>query len=142
MSANKKAVDLDIKVKLSTLWIVVMFTMAFADILSFITPGVLKEMMSGYAGAMRITRGILLLFAVLLEIPIAMIFLSRVLNYKANRLANIAAAVITILFVVGGGSPHPHYIFFAAVEVACMALIVFFAVKWSDPEGEVKNIEG
>lgn len=133
---------MDTKVKLSTLWIVVMFNMAFADILTFITPGVLKEMMTGYAGEMQITRGMLLLFAVLLEIPIAMIILSRVLNYKVNRLANIIAAVITILFVIGGGSTHLHYMFFATIEVVCMLLIVFSAVRWPNPDKEVKNTEG
>jgi hypothetical protein len=53
-----------------------------------------------------------------------MIWLSRILNKHANRWANTAAAVITTLFVVGGGSIDPHYLFFAAVEIACMALIV------------------
>jgi hypothetical protein len=32
--------------------------------------------------------------------------------------------VITTLFVVGGGSIDLHYVFFATVEIACMALIV------------------
>lgn len=136
MNTNKKASGMDTKVKLSTLWIVVMFNMVFADILTFITPGVLKEMMTGYAGEMQITQGILLLFAVLLEIPIAMIILSRVLNYKVNRWANIIASIITILFVIGGGSTHLHYMFFAAIEVVCMLLIVFFAVRWPDPGNE------
>ena len=125
---------MNIKVKLSTLWIVVMFNMVFADILSFITPGVLAEMMTGYAGEMQITQGMLLVFAVLLEIPIMMIFLSRSLPYKANRWANIVAAIITILFVVGGGSTHLHYLFFATVEVICMVLIMWTAWKWTGEE--------
>ena len=54
-----------------------------------------------------------------------MIFLSRILKPEANHWANTAAAVITTLFVVGGGSIDPHYLFFAAVEIACMALIVW-----------------
>ena len=110
--------------RLSTLWVVVMFNMAFADILTFIKPGALEGLWAGQAGV-HITDGLLLVFAVLLEIPIAMIFLSRVLKPQANRWANTAAAVATTLFVVGGGSASPHYLFFAAVEIACMALIVW-----------------
>ena len=125
---------MDIKVKISTLWIVVMFNMVFADILSFITPGVLAEMMTGYAGDMQITQGMLLGFAILLEIPIMMIFLSRSLSYTANRWANILAPIITILFVVGGGSAHLHYLFFAAVEVICMLFIMWTAWKWTGSE--------
>lgn len=112
------------RTRLSTLWVVVMFNMVFADILTFTKPGALQELWAGQAGV-TITDGLLLLFALLLEIPIAMIVLSRVLQPEANRWANTAAAVITTLFVVGGGSAAPHYIFFAAVEIACMALIVW-----------------
>lgn len=125
--------NIDIKSKLSLLWIVVMFTMVFADIVGFMNPGVLKDMMNGTVG-IQITQEILLVFAVLLEIPIAMIFLSRILKREVNRWANIIAGVITILFVVGGGSPYPYYVFFASVEVICMLIIIQAAWKWSKPE--------
>ena len=134
MNTNKKTAKMDMKVKLSTLWIVVMFNMAFADILSFETPGFLQELMTGYAGGVQITQEILLVFAILLEIPIAMVLLSRVLKYRANRWANIIAGAITIAFVIGGGSAYLHYIFFATIEVVCMLLIVWYAWKWTEQE--------
>ena len=114
----------DMRTRLSILWVVVMFNMVFADILTFITPGKLQELWAGQAGV-HITPGLLLVFALLIEVPIAMIFASRVLKPGANRWANTAAAVVTTAWVVGGGSLTPHYVFFAAVEVACMALIVW-----------------
>lgn len=125
---------MDMKVKLSTLWVVVMFNMIFADILSFMLPDFLEILETGYAGGVQITQGILLVFAILLEIPIAMIVLSRVLKYSVNRWANIIAAVITILFVIGGGSTSLHYIFFATIEVVCMSLIIWYAWKWPKQE--------
>jgi len=64
-----------------------------------------------------------------------MIFLSRVLKYRANRWANIIAGVITIVFVVGGGSLILHYIFFATIEVVLIALIIWYAWKWPKQEG-------
>jgi hypothetical protein len=109
-------IDDNNRTKLATLWVVVMFNMVFADILSFIKSGALQELWAGQAGG-QITPVLLLVFAVLLEIPIAMIFLSHSLKPKANRWANPAAAVITTLFVVGGGSLDLHYVFFATVEV-------------------------
>ena len=123
----------DNRTRLSTLWVVVMFNMVFADILTFIKPGALQELWAGQAGV-HVTEGLLLVFAVLLEIPIAMIFVSRILKPETNRWANTAAAVITTLFVVGGGSMDLHYVFFATVEVACMALIVRFV--WSRRSSE------
>jgi hypothetical protein len=119
----------DMRVKLSTLWIFVMFNMAFADIVGFVGPGALEEIM-----AMELPQGLLLVFAILLEIPIAMIVLSRVLKYSANRRANIVAGIITILFVIGGGNLSLSYIFFATVEVACMALIIWYAWQWPKQE--------
>ena len=114
----------DIGTRLSTLWVVVMFNMVFADILTFIKPGALQELWAGQAGV-HITPGLLLGFAILTEIPIAMIFACRILKRGANRWANTVAAVITAAYVVGGGSLTPHYVFFAAVEIACMAGIVW-----------------
>ncbi len=58
-----------IREKISTLWIVVMFTMIFADILSFITPGMMKQVVDGTTD-IKITQELLLIFALLIEIPI------------------------------------------------------------------------
>jgi len=110
--------------RLSTLWIVVMFSMVFADIVGMMMPGVLQAMSAGQVGV-QVSQGLLLVFAILLEIPIAMIFVSRILKRGPNRWANTVAAVITTAFVVGGGSLNLHYVFFATVEVSCMALIVW-----------------
>ena len=107
--------------------------MVFADILTFITPGVMAGIMTGYADSVKITQELLLVFALLTEIPMLMIYLSRKLEYKNNRILNIIAGIITILWVVGGGSPHLHYIFFCSVEVICILLIIISAWKWKKP---------
>ena len=67
-----------------------------------------------------------------MEISIVMIILSRVLNDRVNRWANIIAGVITILCVVGGGASYPHYNYIASVEVICLLLIIWFAWKWAE----------
>ena len=124
---------MDLGARLSTLWVVVMFNMVFADILTFIKPGALQELWAGQAGV-TVTPGLLLVFAILIEVPIMMVFLSRVLKPGRNRWANSVAAVVTTAFVVGGGSLTPHYVFFAAVELACMALIVWSVWTRRDSE--------
>jgi hypothetical protein len=120
---------MDIKNKLSTLWIVVMFNMVFADILSFMLPDFLTSLIDGETDIL-ITQELLLIFAIFLEIPILMIFFSRVLEYKVNRLLNMVASFITILFVIGGGSLTCHYLFFASVEVVCLLYIMWYAFTW------------
>ncbi|HHD78466.1 MAG TPA: hypothetical protein ENK98_02320 [Epsilonproteobacteria bacterium] len=120
------------RVKLSTLWIVVMFNMVFADILSLMMPSFLQGLLSGNAENIPITQELLLVFAVTLEIPIAMIFLSRVLPYKINKRLNIVTSIFTILFIVGGGSLTYHYLFFATVEIVCLLSILIYAYKWKE----------
>jgi hypothetical protein len=129
MNSEKKTNKPDLKVILSTLWLVVMFNMIFADILTLYIPEFLNEIVTG-STPVRITQELMLGMAVIIEIPIVMIFLSRVLKYRANRWTNIIASVITILFVVVGGSLILHYIFFAAIEVVCLLLIIWYAWKW------------
>lgn len=121
------------KAKLSTLWIFILFNMAFADIFSFMYPGALQQIMTGSVEGTQVTPGFLLIAAVVTEISIAMVFLSRLLKQRANRLANIIAGSITILWVIGGGSTTPHYIFFASIEVACSLAIIWLAWKWNNP---------
>jgi hypothetical protein len=134
MNSNEKTAPFDVRSKISTLWIVVMFSMIFADVIGFMNPGVLEDIIKGATG-FEITQGLLLVFSVLTAIPIVMIFLSRVLNRKANQWANTVAAVVTILYVIGGGSGYLSYLFFAAVEVAAMLLIVWYARHLPVQEG-------
>ena len=123
---------IDRKVLLSTLWIVVMINMLKADILSLYIPGSLDEV-ARTAGETPITQ-LMLGGAIMMEISIIMIILSRILKYRANSWVNIITSIITIAFVVGGGASYPHYIFIATVEVVCLLLIIWNAWTWSSTE--------
>src|SRR3546814_4932621 len=75
---------------------------------------------TGGAGGIDMNETTLLGAAILLEIPIGLVLLSRILKYKANRLANIIASVLMTLVMIGtllmGGTSY-HYIFFATIEI-------------------------
>ena len=130
-NTNKK---LDTKVLLSTLWIVVMINMLKADILSLYVPGSMEELVKTSASAGTPIPQLMLGGAIMMEISIAMIILSRVLKYGFNSWVNIIVSLITIAFVVGGGASYPHYIFIAIVEVICLLLIIGMAWKWRNIE--------
>jgi hypothetical protein len=123
----------DMKGRLSTLWTFLMFNMVFADILSFMYPGFMSQILAGNAEGTPITPMFLLIAGVVTEISIAMVFLSRFLKHGLNRWVNIIGGVITILWVIGGGSLAPHYIFFASVEVLCSLVIIGMAWNWRSP---------
>lgn len=125
----------DMKVRFSTLWVFAVFNYVYADIHSLIDPTTLKQTMTGYVGSLQITQGFLLGSAILMETAIAMVLLSRVLEYRANRWTNIVigvlhtAAVLVSLFV-GGTTPALYYLFFATIEIVCTSLIVWYAWRW------------
>lgn len=119
-----------ISTKISTLWVVVMINMVFADILSFMDPEFLSQVATGVVSGITITPMFLLLAAIFVEVGILMIYLTRALNRRASRIANLIAVTITILFVIGGGSLKPHYIFFASIEVIAMIYIAYLAWTW------------
>jgi TRAP-type C4-dicarboxylate transport system permease small subunit len=133
MNANGTVkIKLETRVLLSTLWIVVMINMLKADILSLFIPGTSDELVR-FAGETPIAQ-LMLGGAIIMEVAIVMIILSRVLPYRANRWANIIVSVLMIVFVIGGGSSYPHYIFIATVEVICLLLIIWSAWKWRGDE--------
>lgn len=131
LGINSKTIQMeDMKAKLSTLWIFLMLNMVFADIFSFMYPGTLQQIMAGNADVTPITPEFLLIAAIVTEISIAMVFLSRLLKYGPNRWVNIIGGVITILWVIGMGSPTLHYIFFATIEAVCALVIIGMAWRW------------
>ena len=79
-----------------------------------------------------------MLGAVLLETAIAMVLLSRVLKYRANRWANIIVGVLQTASVAwsltGPLYWNLFYAFFAAIEIACTLFIVWYAWTWRQPE--------
>jgi hypothetical protein len=116
----------EIRDRLSLLWIAVMFEMAFNDIFTIIL-----EMSRGSRLELPLDAPLMMaIAAVLTSIPIAMIFLTKVLPFRAARVVTIAAGSFTILYVIGGGSLSPHYIIVAAMEVAALAAIIASALRW------------
>ena len=131
MNTNRlNAKKIDTKVLLSTLWIVVMINMLKADILSLYIPGAAEEV-AKTAGETPIAL-LMLGGAIMMEISIVMIILSRVLKYGVNRWVNIIASIITIAFIWGGASSEPHYLFIGTVETICLLLVLWNAWKWAE----------
>lgn len=130
--AMKNIASIDMKVKLSTLWIVVMINMIYADIYSIIVELVNKDTLDIPGNVSTIMA----IAAIVTNIPILMIYFSRVLKYKLNRPANIIAGILTIIYVVGGGDLSPHYIIVAAIEVILLLVIIVNSWKWSVRENE------
>ena len=116
----------DVRVWLSTLWVFMLLNYLYCDVMAGFDPAVPRNM----------SQEALLAFSLLMEVPIAMVLLSRVLSYRPNRWANVAAAAflavvqVSTLFI---GTLTPYYAFFSAIEIACLLVIAWAAWRWERP---------
>jgi len=130
----------DRKIVLSTLWVFFIVNIIYADIVSL-----MEVTYTGYdvttAENFELVKSILspamlLLIAIILELGMIMIVLSRVLRHAVNRWANIIVAIIQALVLTASlfvGSPDMYYIFFATVELTTLLFIVWYAWTWPKP---------
>lgn len=129
---------IDTKALLSTLWIVVMINMLKADILSLFIPSATAEVARTAASAGTSIPQLMLIGAVMGNLALVMIVLSRVLKDDLNRWVNIVVSIITLAYIWGGMSSYPHYLFIAGVETLCLLLIIWFAWKQHSVEASSK----
>ena len=118
---------------LSTLWIFVTLNYLYCDLIGLMDSSLLTQYLSGSVEGLDINEQFLLFAGILMEIPIAMVLLSRILKKRANCWANIIAgsiktiAMVATLFI---GTSTLYYLFFAAIEITTTVFIVAYAVQW------------
>jgi hypothetical protein len=129
-------VKINVKLKLSALWVALMLLYIYADIISLFKPGVVEEMISGRMGPFPVTQGSLFTASILMMIPAVMVFLSLTLKPKVDRWANIILGVLYTFVNIANliGVTWIYYITFGVVEIALTLLIVWYAWKWINPE--------
>ncbi len=128
-----KKETLDQKVVLSVLWIFVTLNYIYCDVMSLMDPSLLNQYLTGNIEGFKINENFLLGAALLMEIPIIMVLLSRTLKYKSNRWANIIAGSIKTVVMVASmfvGTPTLYYVFFGTIEILCTFFIIWYAWTW------------
>jgi Sec-independent protein secretion pathway component TatC len=81
-----------------------------------------------------VSEQVMLIGGIIMEIPILMVLLSRILDYRINRWANIIIGAVIIALIIGVGSKDLDDIFFATIEVIALSAIIWLAVKWREPK--------
>ena len=119
---------------LSKLWVFLSLNYILCDLLSNMEMAVIRGLFEGNIAGVPMTQGFLLLAGVSLEIPILMLVLSTILPYKVNRIVNICAGTLMIIYQLGsffaGSDVTLHYMFFSIVEILGNTLIIVLALKW------------
>jgi uncharacterized protein DUF6326 len=121
-----------VRLKISALWIAMLFLFAYGDIFGFFKPGQIEEVMSGEISGIEITQGFLLAVSVYIAIASAMIFLSLVSRPPVARWTNVVLAVLFAASIVASaiGETDAYYLFLSAAEIAVLLLIVRYAWTW------------
>jgi hypothetical protein len=86
----------------------------------------------GEIGGMQVTQGLYLGMAILMVIPVVMVFLSLTLKYPVNRWANIIVPIFFFVFNLIGLPTYPSAYdqFLIIVGLVFNALTVWYAWKW------------
>ncbi len=117
---------------LSLLWIYLTVNYIYCDVFTLHLAKYLEAFLSGQVGGMKITEEFLLVFSGIMQIPMIMIVLSRILTFKPNKYLNIIAGIITTSIqaftVTMGGTLH--YMFFSFFEICTGLLIIYLAFTW------------
>jgi hypothetical protein len=135
-TAEKEDVKINVKMKLSALWVALMLIYIYADILSLFKAGAIEKMMEGFMGPFPVTQGSLLSASILMMIPAGMVFLSLTLKLAVNRWVNIIMGILYTFVNIGNlmGETWAFYISFGIVEILFTILIVGFAWQWRPRE--------
>ena len=132
---------MNMKTRLSVLWLFATLNYIYCDVLGLMNPSMLKGFLAGRVSGIDVTQGFLLASAVLVEIPMAMVLLSRLLPRRSNRVASlVAGTVMTLVQLLSNflGVPAP-YVFFSVIEIATTLAIVWYAWRWQVDESELTS---
>ncbi|HMT19954.1 MAG TPA: DUF6326 family protein [Promineifilum sp.] len=93
----------EVPIKLSGLWVALMLTYLLGDVLRIYS----GDFKAGEIGGRPMTQAMWLGIAILMMIPIVMVFLSLTLNQPVNRWVNIIVAVFFFIFNLIGLPTYP-----------------------------------
>ena len=119
---------LDVRITLSGLWVAIMLTYLLGDVLRIFS----GDFKAGEIGGKQISQRMWLGIAMLMVIPIVMVFLSMTLNYPLNRWVNIIVATFFFVFNLIGLPTYPSAYdkFLIVVGLVFNILTVWTAWKW------------
>jgi Zn-dependent protease with chaperone function len=122
----------EVRIKLAALWVTLMLTYLLGDVLRIFS----GDFVAGEVSGMEISQGLMLGMAVLMVIPIVMVFLSLTVKYPTMRWISIVAALFFFLFNLVGLPTYPSVYdqFLIVVGLLFNLLTVWYAWKWRNQE--------
>jgi hypothetical protein len=116
------------EIKLSALWVCLMLTYLLGDVMRIFS----GDFKPGEIGGKKVSQGMWLGIAMVMVIPVVMVFLSLTLDHSVNRWANIIIAIFFFGFNLMGLPTYPSAYdkFLIVVGLVFNVLTVSYAWKW------------
>ena len=121
-----------VRIRLSALWVALMLTYLLGDVLRIFSGDFVAGEMSG----MQISQGLMLGMAILMVIPILMVFLSLTLPAKVNRWANIILSIFFFVFNAIGLPTYPSLYDQFLIVVGLVFNVLTVWIAWKGPKQE------
>ncbi|WP_370979059.1 DUF6326 family protein [Agaribacterium sp. ZY112] len=118
------------KSTLSTLWLFILLNVLFRDLHDLFRPGAITEIETGTINGTQISNELLLFAAFVIEIPILMVLLSKILHYKINRRLNIVIPPLLALSYLHNGVRDLDDVFFMAIVLLALLCTSVLAWRW------------
>ena len=141
MSISNYAIVEDLRIgvrlKISALWIAILFLFAYGDVFGFFQEGQIEEVIGGEVSGIEITETFLFAVSVYIAIASVMVFLSLVLRSRVNRWTNIMLPILYIVSIAVSAiaEPSAYFIFLSLTESVLLLLIIWYAWTWPKREG-------
>ena len=131
-------VRVDVKLRLSALWITMLFVFAYVDIFGLLRADVLRAALDGKVATTGFTIDQLFLTYTLVYVllPALMVVLSLVLKPRVNRIVSIVVSLVYIVTIIVSavGETWAYYIAGSVVEVVLLGAIAWSAWTWPPPQ--------
>ena len=115
MSTSSFALEdqrIGVRLKISALWIGMLFLFAYGDIFGFFRPGQIEEVVSGEISGIEITQAFLVAVSVYIAVASVMIFLSLVLRPVVCRWVNVVLGALYAVSIVASAIGEDAYYLF------------------------------
>ncbi|GGI05204.1 DUF6326 family protein [Egicoccus halophilus] len=136
-----RALERDTRATLSSLWVYVLLNVLFRDIHELFRPGFVAELVDNSVRGTTVDTAAVLVGGLALQLPLAVVVLSRLLNHRPARLANITGAAITAILLTSVWPKDADDVMFWAFELLGLAAIAVLAWRWAAPEPEPTSTE-
>jgi Family of unknown function (DUF6326) len=131
-NSSLEDVKIGVRLKISALWIAMLFLFAYGDIFGFFRREVIEEVIAGEISGTEITQTFLFAVSVYIAVASAMVFLTLVLRPRLNRWVNIVLPILYVVSIAASaiGEDWAYYYLLSLAEISLLVLIIWYAWTW------------